>query len=530
MKWIISTALVLCFNTLHAQTSDTIRQFLTSRPKMFSKAEIVYNLRNFQPLFIENGNYTSFGQQLSEVYTALLSNGLNPNDYGYIEWKNAELNPSLKTTDLEVLITDKMLLSLQHLAAGRLDPRTVSSDIKFSPKAVKIETLASELILNPLRAVNVVAPQLIQYQVLKEVLMKLKLAQKNEIWKPISPVSFKIQVGSRHSTVTAIKEKLQVLGYAFSTMDDLIDKEFISATEDIFRNMLIKNETSISVKSKLWKYLNVELGSRIQEVELQMEKLRWLPSKLEDRHGFVNLANQTIYIDDPNMNSQGHYLEFKTVNGAVKSRTPSMKDKIESVVFNPTWTMTMNIFFNEELPRIKKDPAGYFSSSPYEVIDASSDEVLNPMSIDWQNITRSNIWFTFVQPPGYYNALGVVRFSLTNPYSVYLHDTNMRRKFKNENRLLSHGCVRLERPIDLAEYLFLGTTWTRNKIESVVAKPDQIIEKPTRVSLKEREIPVYLMSLTVEVKQAAIQFYEDFYGHNQSLFKALKKAGLNRAN
>lgn len=519
--------ILLVANTSWSQNADLIKQFIDANGPTYPNASTYYKMHNFRPLFVAEGQFTSNGQLLNEIYVQIQKHGLTPRDYGYQDWVAAQANPALRTIDLEVKLTDKVVNAIFHVANGRIDPRKISQDIKFEPKTLKaIEPLLATGDQNPLALFDSASPQSPRYKDLQKTLARLMEIKSNQSWKMIPPVALSLKKGASIPVVIEIKEKLHLLGYNFVVMDAQVDDELLAAVKDIFLNMLLKPETAIGVKSRFWIYLNADIGARIQEVELQMEKLRWIPQYLEDRHVFVNLANQTIYIDDLNLNKDGHVLEFRTVNGSVTHKTPSMKDKVASVVFNPTWSITMNILFNEELKKIRINPAAYFAHTGYRVIEMATDRVLDPMSIDWANLTRSNVTFTVVQPPGYNNALGVVKFALTNPFAIYLHDTNARGKFVNENRLLSHGCVRLQKPLDLAEYLLKGTAWTRTKIDNFVVKPNQKVDSPTWVSLAKNTMPVYLISLTVETKNDVIRFYDDYYGQNTALFQRLKKEGF----
>jgi murein L,D-transpeptidase YcbB/YkuD len=201
-----------------------------------------------------------------------------------------------------------------------------------------------------------------------------------------------------------------------------------------------------------------------------------------------------------------------------------MKDKVVSVILNPTWTVTMNIFFNDKLPMIKRNP-GYLANNGFKVYSLKTDEELNPSSINWASVNRSNIDFQVVQNPSYNNALGVVKFPMTNKYSIYLHDTGDRHLFKNNYRLLSSGCVRLEQPLDLAEYLLSNTSWNREKINSTILKPGQKGVNPTGIKLP-KPLNIYILSITVAESGNKIQFFDDYYGHNSLLYKNLTKQGL----
>ena len=163
----------------------------------------------------------------------------------------------------------------------------------------------------------------------------------------------------------------------------------------------------------------------------------------------------------------------------------------------------------------------YFNSHNYEVWNKNFTKRLDPASIDWWGISSGmeapDIYIR--QKPNYMNALGVVKFELTNPFSIYLHDTNQRELFAEPLRQLSSGCIRLEHPIDLAEFLLQGTEWTRPVIEDFVAKPGQVLSKDKQIKLKQ-SMPVYLVYLTSQMStDGVVRFVADRYGQNDMILR-----------
>ena len=203
-----------------------------------------------------------------------------------------------------------------------------------------------------------------------------------------------------------------------------------------------------------------------------------------------------------------------------------MRDSLVTVILNPFWIVPPTIFVQDKVEEIKQLPQWqvnqYFASHNYEVWNKNFTRRLDPSSIDWWAIdANSDVDIYIRQRPNYLNALGVVKFELTNSFSIYLHDTNQRELFVEPNRLLSSGCIRLEKPLDLAEYLLRGTEWTRPMIEATVAKPGQVMAKDTRIPLK-RPIPVYTAYLTsLMSSDGVIRFVDDTYGQNKKIMQMM---------
>jgi murein L,D-transpeptidase YcbB/YkuD len=184
------------------------------------------------------------------------------------------------------------------------------------------------------------------------------------------------------------------------------------------------------------------------------------------------------------------------------------------VVLNPTWTVPFSIATEEMLPVIREEP-GYFVARSFDVFDAEG-RIVDPDTVDWRQIDQSNFNYTFVQRPGPGNTLGRVKFMFPNVHSVSLHDTPNKSLFDVSRRALSHGCVRIEHPLELAELVLADAGYSRERIDTVLESG-----KTTNVSLAE-PLPVLLVYWTADVQgDGKLSFYEDIYGHDEALARAL---------
>lgn len=516
--------LTSCLSAL-AQNKETLRAHFEQNKTELSNLGLLYKSRDYEPLFISNGQLTLLSSELPSLYQQIADHGLIPADYNkdlITQISNQEIILDQK---IELEISSQVLRAIEHHLTGRVDPMSVDEDIKFIRKKMGNIALINKILTEePKNLFAVLAPKTEQYLQLKEILTHLKQIRDSQSWQEISIPNETLKLHSDNPVIFKIKSKLALLGYKFTTINNKFDSELESVLVAIAGNKLVKPEKQLKPKSYFWSFINTDINSRIREVELQMEKARWLPDELEPRHAFVNIANQYIKVYDRSLNDQDPILQFRTIDGQVLRKTPSMRDRVVSVILNPTWTVTMNIFFKDKLKLIQKD-IGYLARGRFKVIDMATDKEIDPYTIDWKNVTRQNIHFQLVQMPSYNNALGVVKFPMTNKYSIYLHDTSDRHLFNNDYRLLSSGCVRLEKPLDFAEYLLRGTPWTKDKIIETVAKPGETKEKDTGIYLK-NSLPIYLISLTAEKIDGVIKFYDDYYGQNTALYKALAKQGF----
>ncbi len=245
-------------------------------------------------------------------------------------------------------------------------------------------------------------------------------------------------------------------------------------------------------------------GAKRRQIIVNMERWRWLPSNLGKNHVLVNQAAFTLEVYQ-----KGRKIDKRRVIiGKTYHKTPMFSHKIKYSDFNPTWTVPRSIAGNEILPKLRKDP-NYLTKKGYKLHTSwkADAPVMNPNSVDWQSVRSKNFPFRIVQPAGDKNALGRVKFLFPNRFNVYLHDTPSRNLFKNKTRALSHGCIRVEKPLDFATILYgLDGPLSRRKIDAIVAS-----RKTTRVKLR-KPVPVHLTYFTVWVSDnGKAVFHKDIY-------------------
>ncbi|MGH7793053.1 MAG: L,D-transpeptidase family protein, partial [Thermodesulfobacteriota bacterium] len=251
------------------------------------------------------------------------------------------------------------------------------------------------------------------------------------------------------------------------------------------------------------------------QIELNMERLRWLPQNLGSRYILVNLANFELYVNENNKK----IMSMRVIVGKPYWNTPVFTAKMTYLVLNPHWNIPQTIFAEEKLPKIKKDPE-YFSKDNIKVLSSwrPNAEVIDPSTIDWSKVTDQNFRFRLRQEPGPGNPLGRVKFMFPNAYHVYLHDTSQKYLFNKTERNLSHGCIRIEKPYELAAYV-LGSD--PGRIRAMVSKG-----LTKNVGLPE-PIPVYLVYFTAWVHEdGSIEFRNDIYRRDETLYQALRETRL----
>ncbi len=244
--------------------------------------------------------------------------------------------------------------------------------------------------------------------------------------------------------------------------------------------------------------MNVPIEERIRQIELNLERWRWLPRELGPRHVLVNIPAYRLDVWETDKVA----LSMRVVVGKRHTPTPILNGDMTHVVFSPYWNVPPTIAREETLPSVMQDPA-FLRRMNMEVLDASG-QVIDPRTIDAANPAT----YRFRQRPGSQNSLGLVKFMFPNQFNVYLHDTPADSLFARASRTFSHGCVRLEQPQALAEYVLKDQPeWPADRIVEAMQANDE------RTVKLRQPLPVFLSYWTADVTpEGTVEFRSDVYG------------------
>ena len=263
--------------------------------------------------------------------------------------------------------------------------------------------------------------------------------------------------------------------------------------------------------------LNVTIAQRIRQIELAMERMRWLPKLDDQANVFVNLPLFRLWATDPASGQEP--LRMNVVVGkSLDHQTPIFIEKMQYVIFRPYWNPPQSILAKEIVPHARRDPA-YFAKEDLEIV-ATGDEdaaVLPPTPDNLSQVIAGRLHVR--QRPGPKNSLGLAKFIFPNDENVYMHGTPASQLFARARRDFSHGCIRLEDPARFAEWVLRDQPdWTRARIDAAMQG-----ERPTRVNLKQ-PLTVVLFYDTVHVNSDGVVFFvDDIYGHDRALDTALTR-------
>ena len=259
------------------------------------------------------------------------------------------------------------------------------------------------------------------------------------------------------------------------------------------------------------KTINVPLAQRVRQIELAMERMRWLPTLSDRPNVFVNVALYRMWATDPATGQEP--LRMNVVVGqSLNHQTPLFVEQMEYVIFRPYWNPPRGITVNEIIPKVRRDPA-YFDREGLEIVASGADDApaLPPTPDNLSQVVAGKL--SIRQKPGPANSLGLAKFIFPNDDNVYMHGTPAQQLFSRARRDFSHGCIRLEDPARFAEWVLRDQPeWSRDRIDAAMQG-----QRPTRVSLKQ-PLTVVLFYDTVHVNSENVVFFvDDVYGYDRAL-------------
>lgn len=254
-----------------------------------------------------------------------------------------------------------------------------------------------------------------------------------------------------------------------------------------------------------------DVHRKIQRIEINLERWRQ-EKKMEDSiYVLINVPAYMFYV----VEKENVLMESRVIVGTPDRPTPLLTSKIECFTIFPYWHVPRKIAVDEYLPTIKKD-SNFITRNNFDVLDRNG-RIQNLSSIDWKKYNRNNFPFTLRQREGTENSLGILKFIFDNPYSVFLHDTNAKRLFKNKKRAFSHGCIRLEKAYEFAHYL-IGDNRTKLSPKTL----DKYLGEKKRVTISlTHAVPIYVRYLTCDVKNNELLFFDDVYRKDAALIRTL---------
>ncbi|GKS70165.1 murein L,D-transpeptidase YcbB/YkuD [Nitrosomonas sp. PY1] len=479
-----------------------------------------YKARNFQPVWFLYEKASPQLESILEFIGNIDNEGLDSRDYQLpklLLLKEQVEHASSEALTLELQTTQSILILAKDLARGRLiasdaDPDWHIPQPAFDAVGFLQKALQSDLI----SALNALIPQHPSYQRFKQTLIHYRQISNNVDWVKIPNIP-PLRPNATDQVVALLRQRIAQMyavdgneAYNVESSDSLVYDEGLVNAIRAFQIQHSLNADGVIGKNTL-KALNLSLEWRIRQLRMSMERLRWLPRNLGNRHILVNLAGFRLTAVEQDKS----LLDMRIIVGMGYRSTPSFKSAMSHMVVNPYWTVPAKIAQKDLLPKQQKDPT-FFTASHFKVYTSydRNAEPIDPASVDWHSLR--NFPFLLRQQPGKNNALGRVKFMFPNSFAIYLHDTPSKSLFQKDIRTFSSGCIRLEKPFELAAFV-LG----REELpEDFMTKLEE--GKTTTIHLP-KQLPIYLVYITAWVdEQQSVHFSPDIYDRDM---RALRYAG-----
>ncbi len=475
----------------------------------------IYEARAFTPTWRTEAQIDSLLETIDESY----KEGLDPRDYHVDEvraaraaFANVDALPAAERAALDVMLTDSVIRLGYHLRLGKVDPVALDpqwnlkQDLMGRDPAVTIQHAIEAPSMSEFA--DAAIPRVFLYQRFKDALAEYRRLAAAGGW-PALPTGPTLKPGMMDARVPKLAERLATTGD--------IDRESAAAATTSYSGAVVDGVKHFQDRHGLaadgalgpstLAALNVPVEMRIEQIRANLERARWVFYDPESEFLVVNIAGFKLYLV-----RRGEVVWRTRVQvGRPYRSTPIFASTLSYLVFNPTWTVPPTIVREEYLPQLRRDPQ-YLAARNIDVLDRGG-KAIEQTGIDWSS--ARSLQYQLVQRPGPTNALGRVKFMFPNEYFVYLHDTPSRALFEKESRAFSHGCIRVENPLDLAEVV-LGDKWPRERIDAMIGAGR------TQTAILDKPIAVKLLYWTAEVDAAGrVSFFPDVYARDPALIAAL---------
>jgi murein L,D-transpeptidase YcbB/YkuD len=482
-----------------------------------SEVVAFYRGRGYRQAWTDYDEIEERGWALLRVMESAVDDGLDPERYRFplamrmvqqVEGDSiAEEDEPAQMARVDLVLSEVFGRYAHHLRGGVLEPSVSGLDWRIPKDSARVQELLTQLADggDASAAVARLRPSAPVYHALMEQLVKYRGIAAAGGW-PEVPENVESEVGSRAQGVALLRQRLIAEGDAeevrLAQMGNAaaatFDENLKAALEHFQQRHGIAADGAIGPSTR--KELNTSADARVQQILLNMDQWRWLPQELGERYILVNVAGfEMEYVKNDSV-----ALAMNVVVGQEGWETPIFTDTMEHIVFNPYWNVPESIKQDEVIPAIQRDPS-YLSRHNMEAL--AGGRVVG--GLDHGNLGA----YTFRQRPGGNNALGEVKFLFPNRHNVYLHDTPADQLFSQTSRAFSHGCIRLEKPLELARML----------LTDVTDRPASDVEKLTArdseqwVNLTE-PLPVYILYFTAWAgRDGSMRFYPDVYERDERL-------------
>ena len=446
------------------------------------------------------------------------AHGLDPRWYALPELEKA-LAPDASPAAAEALLTNAFVAWASDVSTGRVRANRVDKEIDIVQRKVERPDLLKAAAEAPDFAAYLagLAPKG-DYPALQKALAAWRAKRGKVAYTPVPDGQHALKPGMTDKRVPALRARLAELDFtvpevAAGASPELYDEPLVAVVK-AYQEMKGLTVDGV-IGAKTTQSLNTTLDERIEQIVANLERRRWLPADLGSRYVFVNAGDYSmVFVDDGKP-----VFQSLVIVGTPKDPTPEIQSTMRGFQTNPYWTVPQSISGEEYLPMLRRDPNA-LQAAGFKIFENWNDDTeLDPASVDWSSVHPKSFPYRIRQNPGAGNALGYIFFPFPNKYGIYMHDTASRWLFTEGSRNFSHGCIRLQNPLDFAEKAFGGRGgFSKERVRQVIDAGQQ-----AHYSFPE-PITLYVTYRTVSATADGVPTCrDDVYGRDRRVVRAMAK-------
>ncbi len=487
----------------------------SSSLSLYGIVTVFYETNGYHNQWSKKGDWLPIADSMIDFIEHARYRGLYPNDYHHT--KIASLRKTFQEDSLakkdvvfwtkaDLLLSDAFMKTIKDLKEGRLlaDSNSIINNKKF------VDSFFVKSLQEAISA-NSVALLFDSAEPLNADYLSLKQAMKHFV-DSMDTSKYTYIIYPAKDSLYLIKNIQKRLSEAGVAGKDILMPDSLTLNNEIKKlqkKHALKEDGKIS--ARLIEKLNNTDAEKFKRIAITLDRYKRIPA-LPAHYIWVNLPGYYLKLIDHDSVA----LESKVIVGKPETRTPVLNSSISDMVIYPQWTIPESIIKKDILPALKKDP-GYLQRKGFSLIDVKGDSI-DPYTVDWQKYSKGIPW-KVRQGSGDDNALGIFKFNFSNPYNVYLHDTNQRYLFKNSSRALSHGCVRVQNWQGLAYLLARNDSINLKAGQRLLYNEDSVrtwvANKSRKQIMLKSKFPLYIKYFTCEAKGGKLIFYDDIYNEDK---------------
>ena len=498
-----------------------LENFLLSNPEYKSQRKKLfkfYNRRNFSLAWFDKKDLVPQAGMFLNMLNNIETEGLpaakfdfkklleNYNKVAVLKKNDAT---AIEVKDLDLMLTASYFTYVKNLWHGAVDSKDEDIEWFVQRKKIKYGKTLDAILEAKGDPFSKFEPLNPEYKKLKVLLADYRAIEKKGGW-PVISIEQKLVKGDTSAQILNVKKYFNVTGDLKSSNQKNLLDESVEEAVKAFQKRHGLTEDGI-LGGKTVEEMNTPITKRIEQIIINMERWRWVPQNFSDNYLMVNIPEYKLRIYE----KEKEVMNMNVIVGKAANSTPIFNDELEFVVFNPYWNLPKSIVINEMLTLLRKNPV-IIEKENMEVYQGKPENLIDPYTVDWNAVDSENPPYQIRQKPGGNNALGKMKFLFPNEYDVYLHDTPGHELFSQAKRGFSHGCIRLEKPKELALYLLRNDAeWNNQNIDQLLTTDEEKFVK------LQKKVPVYILYFTSWVDAQGIpHFRDDIYSHDEKLAKS----------